>query len=94
MQTKDKFISLFLMGDYNINLLNHEIHADTGDFLNLLYANTMLPMITRLTRYGEFSATLIDNIITNEYSGTSLAGILLLLLLLLLLDRLIMRAMS
>ena len=60
-----------------ISLLNHETHADTSDFLNLLYANTMLPMITRLTRYGEFSATLIDNIISNKLSGTWLAGILL-----------------
>ena len=65
------------MEDYNIKLLNHEIHAVTGDFLNLLYANTMLPMIIRPTRYGEFSATLIDNIITNKFSGTSLTRILL-----------------
>ena len=41
--------NLFFMEDYNINLLNHEAHADTGEFLNLLYANTMLPMITRPT---------------------------------------------
>ena len=69
--------NLFLMGDCNINLLNHKTHADTGDFLTILYANTMLPMITRTPRYDEFSATLIDNIITNKFSGTSLAGILL-----------------
>ena len=68
--TKSKS-NLILLGDYNINLLNHEIHTETDDFLNLLSANTLLPLITKPTRYGDQSATLIDNIITNMYDGVN-----------------------
>ena len=32
-------VNLILLGNYNINLLNHEVHRETADFLNLLYAN-------------------------------------------------------
>ena len=75
--TKSKS-NLILLEDYNINLLNHEIHTETDDFLNLLSANTLLPLITRLTIYGDQSATLIDNIITNMYDGlNNFSGIIL-----------------
>ena len=70
-------VNLILLGDYNINLLNHEIHSETVDFLNLLYANTLLPLISKPTRYGDHSATLIDNVITNMYSQNSMYGIIL-----------------
>ena len=40
--TKSKS-NLILLGDYNISLLNHEIHTETDDFFNLLSANTLLP---------------------------------------------------
>ena len=63
--------------DYNIYLLNHEVHSETADFLNLLYANTFLPPISKPTRYGEHSAILIDNVITNMYSQNSLYHIIL-----------------
>ena len=56
---------MILAGDYNINLLNLEIHSETGNFLNILFANAMVPTITRPTRYGEHCATLIDNILSN-----------------------------
>ena len=58
--------SLILVGDYNSNLLNHEIHTETGHFLNVLSSNSIIPLITKPTRYGEHSATLIDNILTNK----------------------------
>ena len=75
--TKSKS-NLILLGDYNINLLNNEIHTETDDFLNLLSANTLLPLITRPTRYGNQSDTLIDNIITNMYDGgNNFSGIIL-----------------
>ena len=74
--TKSK-VNLIFLGDYNINLLNHEVHSETADFLNLLYANTLLLLISKLARYGDHSATLIDNIITIMYSQNSLYDIIL-----------------
>ena len=65
-----------LAGDYNINLLNHETHAETGQFLNNIYAWSYLPVIIRPTRFTETSATLIDNIFTNISHESALTGIL------------------
>ena len=39
--TKTK-TNLILARDYNINLLNHEIHLETGKKFNILFANTMV----------------------------------------------------
>ena len=58
--------SLIFVGDYNINFLNYEIHTETGNFFNVLFSNSIIPLITKPTRYGEHSATLIDNILTNK----------------------------
>ena len=74
--TKSK-VNLILLGDYNINLLNHEVQSETADFVNLLYANTLLPLISKPTRYGEHSAILIDNVIMNMYSQNRLYHIIL-----------------
>ena len=54
------------MSSYNINILNHEIHTETSNFLNVLFSNSIIPLITRHTRNGEHSATLVDNILTNK----------------------------
>lgn len=55
---------IFLMGDFNINLLNTN-HTGTNNFLNTLYSFNLYPTIFRPTRVTSRSATLIDNIFTN-----------------------------
>ena len=52
----------YLMGDYDINLLNVDTHQLTSDFNDTLFSNEFVPMITRPTRVTSNSATLIDNI--------------------------------
>ena len=54
-----------IMGDFNINLLNHNIHAGTSHFLDVMYSNNLFPLITRPTRAQRNTATLIDNIFHN-----------------------------
>ena len=54
------------MGDYNINLLKHDSHPHTNDFLNIMYSNNFIHVITRPTRKNDKSGTLIDNIFTNN----------------------------
>ena len=56
----------YLLGDFNINLLNYETHAQIGSFFDMLSSNGFLPLITRPTRVTATSATLIDNIFTNN----------------------------
>lgn len=55
--------SAYIMGDYNIDLADN---IKSADFLNLLYASGFFPTITKPTRVGCTSATLLDNVITND----------------------------
>ena len=57
----------YLMGDFNLNLMNHQSHSATGEFLDALYSNMFFPLITRPTRLTSHSATLIDNIFVNQF---------------------------
>ena len=69
------------MGDYNINLLNVDSHQLTSDFNDTLFSNGIVPMITHPTRVTSNSATLIDNILTNQLNNNNInhvmSGILL-----------------
>lgn len=65
-----------MAGDYNINLVNHATSTETNNFINLLFSHQIIPQINRPTRYNEYSATLIDNILTNQIALNSLAGII------------------
>ena len=56
---------VFIMGDFNINLLNYDSHIPTNDFTNTLFTNNFLPCIHNPTRVSDHSATIIDNIFTN-----------------------------
>ena len=56
----------YIMGDYNINLLNHDSHPNTALFLDTLYCKSFVPLITKPTRSIGNSHTLIDYIITNN----------------------------
>ena len=64
---------LFLVGDYNINLLNYECNEGTADFVNDLYSPLYLQLINRPTRFTESTSTTIDNIISNAYDENSTA---------------------
>ena len=46
--------------------MNHDSHLDIGAFIDLLYSFSFVPLITRPTRVTATSATLIDNILTNN----------------------------
>ena len=69
---------VYLLGDYNLNLLNVESHVLTSEFLEVMFSNHLFPLITRPTRITQHSATLIDNIFTNNINDfePSLNGIL------------------
>ncbi len=58
--------SIYLMGDFNINLLNEDVHLPTNNFINIMSTYSLYPTITKPTRITRKSATLIDNIFTNS----------------------------
>ena len=57
--------SIFLLGDFSVNLLNYNDHNQTNEFLNSLASNSFIPVILQPTRITSHSNTLIDNIFSN-----------------------------
>ena len=51
----DKLV--YLMGDFNIILLNEDVHAQTQNFMNILSSYCLYPSITKPTRITANSAT-------------------------------------
>ena len=65
----------FVLGDFNINLINSQTHSLTNDFLTTLIQHTFYPTINKPTRITRTSASLIDNIFTSHHPNNSLNGI-------------------
>ena len=66
----------YLCGDLNIDLLNFENHKKTKDFIESLFSIYLFPQINRPSRITEYSATLIDNIFTNDIASNKVNGLL------------------
>lgn len=67
---------IYIMGDFNIDLLNCASHDKTNDFLEKMFSFYMLPLISKPTRVSTKTATLIDNIFTNTLNDNVHSGLL------------------
>ena len=65
---------VFLLGDFNINLLNYNDHQPADEFLDSLASNSFLPCFLQPTRLTSHSKTLIDNILSNVTSHEVISG--------------------
>ena len=72
-EKKERFI---LLGDFNINLLAYSSDRIATHFLNAIFGQASIPLITRPTRVDALSASCIDNIITNKIEPQSKAGVI------------------
>ena len=59
----------YLLGDYDIDLFNYEVHSPTAEFIDLMHSHSLMPLVNRPTRISGHSATLIDNIFNNNYQN-------------------------
>ena len=66
--------TVFLLGDFNIDLLNYNVHNPTNECLDSLTSNSFLPYILQPTRIISHSKTLIENIFSNVILPDSLSG--------------------
>ena len=57
---------LFLMGDFNIDLLRVDVDTPTTNFFDVVTANLLVPQIIIPTRITSTTRTLIDNIYSNS----------------------------
>ena len=66
--------TIFLLGDFNIDLMKSETEMNTQNFFDMITSNLMVPHIIYSTRISSTSKTLIDNIFSNSLNfslGTS-----------------------
>ena len=54
------------MGDFTIDLLKFSNHGKTNDYLENIFSQGHIPLITKPTRVASHSATLTDHIYTNK----------------------------
>ena len=68
----------YLMGDFDIDLLQSETCDIANKFSEQLFTSCFYPIISKPTRITEHTATLIDNIFTNNIDklDSSVNGIL------------------
>ena len=66
--------SLFLLADFNVNLLNYNEHNQANEFLDFLVSNSFIPLILQPTRITGHSNTLIDNIFSNAIDPDIISG--------------------
>ena len=72
--------SVFLLSDFNINLLNYNDynpindHNPTNEFLDSLASNSFVTYISQPTRLTSHCKTLIDNIFSNIISSEAISG--------------------
>ena len=67
----------YVMGDFNLDLLQYNHHTPTQEFIDTLFSFAFIPLISNPTRLTSYSATLIDNIFTNNLSQNVLNGVVL-----------------
>ena len=58
-----------LLGDFNGDLLKCDHDNEIENFLDATYFKLLLPNISSPTRITSTSATMIDNIFTNDYDN-------------------------
>ena len=69
---------IYISGDFNADFLKIEKNKNYEEFYNLITSNGFLPRIVRPTRVTENSATIIDNIFSNNFKSGMLSGNLML----------------
>ena len=55
--------------------MNYHCHNKTGEFVDNIFSNILYPRITRPTRITAHTATLIDNILSNNLDCRVLNGL-------------------
>ena len=65
----------YIMGDFNVDLLKVNQHAPTSDFMGVFTTNSFFPLISLPSRLTDTTATLIDNIWTNNIMVGSSSGL-------------------
>ena len=58
---------LFLVGDFNINVLDYEKNAKVKSFVNIAFQSSIIPVNNKPTRVTRTNSTVINHILTNAF---------------------------
>ena len=58
---------LYLVWDFNINVLDYESNVKVNNFVNFAFQNSLIPLVNKPTRITRTNATAIDDILTNSF---------------------------
>ena len=73
IRDKPKYIG----NDLNLNLLDYSVNAKLKIYVNLLFQNNCIPLISKLYKISGMNATITDHINSNNYLETDIkTGIL------------------
>lgn len=76
MYAKTEQKVMFICGDFNIDLLNPNKQVVINYFTETIYAMSLYPIITKPSRITSHSATIINNIFTNNMENRTVSGLL------------------
>merc|ERR1711895_218510 len=65
----------YILGDFNADLIKVGTHAPTSEFLGGLTSRGFYPLVSLPTRITDATATLIDNIFTNNVDCRIASGL-------------------
>ena len=68
--------TFYICGDYNLDLLKVENKVDTDTFVNNLFSFGFYPITNKPSRTTSHSATLIDNIFSNDIKRSINSGLI------------------
>ena len=71
LNTKNSNKNIYFAEDFNLNLLDHSLNKKLQNYLNLIYQNSFIPTVNKLTRVTRKTATTIDHILTNLLVNTN-----------------------
>ena len=69
-------MNAYIMGDFNVDILKSSMHKPTDEYLEGFYSKGFYPLISLPTRITDTSATLIDNIWTNNLEARMASGLI------------------
>ena len=64
------------LGDFNIDILQYDSNSNGTSFVDAMFSDSFMPLITKRTRITDSSSTLIDNIYCNNVNIFTFSGIL------------------
>ena len=72
----DPRVKTYIMGDFNINLFDHNLSPPVENFINQMISKYFLPIINRPTGETPHSCTQIDNIFCNRVDEVESSGVI------------------